>query len=65
MVLAAPARGPGLGGSRRLESAVGIGIDLTDAGAPAALVDAAAEAFGPVDVLILNSGGPPPGAPRT
>jgi 3-oxoacyl-[acyl-carrier protein] reductase len=45
----------------RLESAVGIGIDLTDAGAPAALVDAAVDAFGPVDVLILNSGGPPPG----
>ncbi|HSL37281.1 MAG TPA: SDR family NAD(P)-dependent oxidoreductase, partial [Arthrobacter sp.] len=45
----------------RLESAVGIGIDLTDAGAPSALVDAAVDAFGPVDVLILNSGGPPPG----
>lgn len=45
----------------RLESAVGIGIDLTDPGAPAALVDSAVEAFGPVDVLILNSGGPPPG----
>ncbi|HEX9225571.1 MAG TPA: SDR family oxidoreductase [Arthrobacter sp.] len=45
----------------RLESAVGIGIDLTDGGAPSALVDAAVDAFGPVDVLILNSGGPPPG----
>lgn len=46
----------------RLDSAVGIGIDLTDVGAPSALVEAAVEAFGPVDVLILNGGGPPPGA---
>jgi 3-oxoacyl-[acyl-carrier protein] reductase len=45
----------------RLPSAVGIGIDLTDEGAPTALVDAAVKAFGPIDVLILNSGGPPPG----
>lgn len=45
----------------RLESAVGVGIDFTEPGAPAALVDAAVDAFGPVDVLILNSGGPPPG----
>ena len=45
----------------RLDSAVGIGIDLTDDGAPSALVEAAAEAFGPIDVLILNSGGPLPG----
>lgn len=45
----------------RLDSAVGIGIDLTDDGAPSALLEAAVEAFGPIDVLILNSGGPPPG----
>lgn len=45
----------------RLGSAVGIGIDLTEDGAPSALVKAAEEAFGPIDVLILNSGGPPPG----
>ena len=45
----------------RLASAVGIGIDLTDVGAPSALAEAAVGAFGPVDVLILNGGGPPPG----
>ncbi|MHA7298032.1 SDR family oxidoreductase [Pseudarthrobacter raffinosi] len=45
----------------RLGSAVGVGIDLMDDGAPPALVEAAEEAFGAIDVLILNSGGPPPG----
>lgn len=46
----------------RLPSAVGVEIDMTDDGAPADLVAAAEEAFGPVDVLVLNGGGPPPGA---
>lgn len=45
----------------RLPSAVGIAMDLNDDGAPAALVEAAERAFGPIDVLVLNSGGPPPG----
>lgn len=45
----------------KLPSAVGIAMDLTDDGAPAALVEAAEKAFGPINVLILNSGGPPPG----
>jgi len=45
----------------RLPSAVGVGIDLSDDGAPSTLVEAAGKAFGPIDVLILNSGGPPPG----
>lgn len=44
-----------------LPSAVGIGIDLTDDDAPAELVAAAEEAVGPIDVLVLNGGGPPPG----
>ncbi|WAP52140.1 SDR family oxidoreductase [Arthrobacter sp. ATA002] len=45
----------------RLASAVGITADLTADGAPEDLVRRAEEAFGPVDVLVLNSGGPPPG----
>ena len=61
VVLGGAARGSGPGGSCAAGSAVGIGIDLTDDGAPSALVEAAVEAFGPIDVLILNSGGPPPG----
>lgn len=35
--------------------------DLQDPEAPAALVDAAAEAFGGLDVLVTNAGGPPAG----
>lgn len=45
----------------RLPSAVGIAVNLNDEGAPASLVEAAEHAFGPIDVLVLNSGGPPPG----
>ncbi|MDL5158488.1 SDR family oxidoreductase [Actinomycetospora termitidis] len=39
-----------------LPDAVGVGVDLTADGAPERLVEAAGE----VDVLVLNSGGPPP-----
>ena len=35
--------------------------DVTDAGAPARLVQAAVEHFGSLDVLVANAGGPPPG----
>lgn len=45
----------------RLPSAVGLGTDLNSEGAPAALVEAAEQAFGSIDVLVLNSGGPAPG----
>lgn len=45
----------------RLPSAVGVEIDLTHDDAPTALVAAARDAFGEVDVAVLNSGGPPPG----
>ena len=48
--------------AERLSSAVGIQLDLTTDDAPAALVAAAKAAFGPVDVLVLNSGGPTAGA---
>lgn len=45
----------------RLPSAIGVEVDLLADDAPATLVAAAEEQFGPVDVLVLNSGGPPPG----
>ena len=35
---------------------------MTADGAPAALVSEAEKHFGPIDILVLNSGGPPPGA---
>ena len=44
-----------------LPSAIGVGVDLTDPDGPQRLIDAARDRFGPVDVLILNGGGPPPG----
>jgi 3-oxoacyl-[acyl-carrier protein] reductase len=44
-----------------LPSAIGAGVDLTDPSSVERLVEQAVTAFGPVDVLVLNSGGPPPG----
>lgn len=44
-----------------LPSAVALAADLTDVDAPDRIVTAAEAAFGPVDILILNGGGPPPG----
>ena len=44
-----------------LPSAVAVAVDLTDADAPDHIRSAAEEAFGPVDILVLNGGGPPPG----
>lgn len=49
---------------RRVESlptAVGCVADLTDPDAPEAIRSAAEAAFGHVDILVLNSGGPKPG----
>lgn len=45
----------------KLPSAVGLEFDLSDEAAPQAVIAAAEEAFGPIDVLVLNSGGPPTG----
>jgi 3-oxoacyl-[acyl-carrier protein] reductase len=45
----------------RLPSAVGVEVDLTEAGSATVLVRAARDAFGQVDILVLNAGGPPPG----
>lgn len=48
--------------AERLPSAVGVEVDLTDPAAAGLLVARAEEHFGPVDVAVLNGGGPPPGA---
>ena len=61
VVLAARRRETVEAEAARLPAAVGLAIDLTDDGAPEELVRRAEEAYGPVDVLVLNSGGPPPG----
>ncbi len=44
-----------------LPSAVGVEVDLLSADGPAALYQAAVDAFGGVDVLVLNGPGPKPG----
>jgi 3-oxoacyl-[acyl-carrier protein] reductase len=43
-------------------SAIGVAVDLTVDGGPAAAVAAATEAFGLVDILVLNGPGPKPSA---
>lgn len=48
-----------------LPEAVGVGVDLTTPDGPETLVAAATEAFGPADVIVLNSGGPPPSRATT
>lgn len=45
-----------------LPSAIGVVADLTETDAPARIVAAAREAFGSVDILVLNGGGPRPGS---
>lgn len=44
-----------------LPAAIGVGTDLTQPADVARLIETAIAAFGPVDVLVLNSGGPSPG----
>ncbi|HZE39686.1 MAG TPA: SDR family NAD(P)-dependent oxidoreductase [Stackebrandtia sp.] len=44
------------------ESLLHVAADLTDPDAPSRVVARAVEAFGGVDVLVNNAGGPPPGA---
>ena len=43
-----------------LPSAVGVVADITERDGPATVLRAAEEAFGDVDILVLNGGGPPP-----
>lgn len=45
----------------QLPSAIGVEVDLTDEGAPETLFRTAVDAFGSVDVLVVNGGGPPAG----
>jgi len=47
--------------AEKLPSAVGVELDLDDPEAPAVLVQRAEERFGQVDIVVPNSGGPPPG----
>ena len=47
--------------AKSLGTAVAVPADLTDQDAPTRIVAAAEEAFGPVDILVLNGGGPKPG----
>lgn len=47
--------------AQELGSGRGVEVDLTRVGDPASLVAEVREHFGPVDVLVLNGGGPPPG----
>nr|WP_083467346.1 SDR family oxidoreductase [Kibdelosporangium sp. MJ126-NF4] len=44
----------------QLPSAVGVGVDLLSRGGPERVVEAAGDAFGPVDILVLNGPGPRP-----
>ncbi len=48
-----------------LPSAIGVEVDLTSPSGPDELVTAAREAFGEVDVLVLNGPGPAPGPAAT
>lgn len=41
--------------------ALGLELDVTDADSARRGIAAVTDAFGPVDILVLNSGGPPPG----
>lgn len=45
----------------KLPRAVGVRADLAQPDGPEQLVNTAADHFGPVDILVLNNGGPPPG----
>lgn len=46
----------------QLSSAIGVEVDLTSDEGPGSLLAQARERFGEVDIVVLNSGGPPPGA---
>lgn len=48
-----------------LPSAVGVEVNLTAPGGPEQLLDAATNAFGQIDILVLNGPGPRPGTAAT
>src|SRR3954453_15323870 len=59
---AAPPRGGGpLEGEGARLDALAVPADLSTSDGPATAVAAAVEAFGGLDLLVVNSGGPPPG----
>ena len=45
-----------------LPEAIGVRIDLTEPSSADSAVAQARSAFGQIDVLVLNAGGPPPGS---
>ncbi|MFC6883534.1 MULTISPECIES: SDR family NAD(P)-dependent oxidoreductase [Actinomadura] len=61
VVAASRTSGPGLDALAG-PSLVHVPVDLMDPEAPARVVERAVEAFGRLDVLVNNAGGPPPGA---
>lgn len=46
----------------KLPQAIGVSADLTAPDGPRQVIEAAERTFGPVDVLVTNTGGPPAGA---
>ncbi|MHB1940757.1 MAG: SDR family oxidoreductase [Candidatus Dormibacteria bacterium] len=44
----------------KLSSAIGLALDMADPASIEAVAEAAEKAFGRVDILVLNTGGPPP-----
>lgn len=44
----------------QLPSAIGVGVDMMSESGPEQIVQAATDAFGPVDILVLNGPGPKP-----
>ena len=53
--------GPGLDAQAERLGGLAVGADLSTADGPAAAVEAATGAWGGLDLLVVNSGGPPPG----
>ncbi len=53
--------GPGLDAQAARLGGLAVGADLSTAGGPATAVEAAAAAMGGLDLLVVNTGGPPPG----
>jgi len=53
--------GPGLDAQAERLAGLAVGADLSTRDGPAAAVQAATAAWGGLDLLVINSGGPPPG----
>src|SRR5947208_4267952 len=46
--------------AERLKGAIGVDLDVRDAASTRAAIDEVTDRLGPVDILVLNGGGPPP-----